>query len=140
MAALARTWPGGFANRMQEALAATDPPGSDPSEIGRAVAAIMRAPSGTRPFRTLIDLADDSAAVIFPVADRLSEHLLHLIGCPELMHPDRAAARAREPDASRREASTRPHRGPVRCRLRRLAIVAPEGRIPLRTGAVHGEV
>jgi NAD(P)-dependent dehydrogenase (short-subunit alcohol dehydrogenase family) len=80
-------WPEGFADRMQTALAATDPPDSDPSEIGRAVAAIVRAQAGRRPFRTVIDPADDGAKVSFPVVDRIREQFLHRIGFPELLSP-----------------------------------------------------
>ena len=80
-------WPTAFADRMQSALAATDPPDSDPSEIGRAVAAIVGAPVGKRPFRTVIDPADDGAKVSFPVVDRIREQFLHRIGFPDLLHP-----------------------------------------------------
>ena len=85
--AYTKAWPEGFADRMQKALAATDPPDSDPSEIGRAVAAIVQAPVGRRPFRTVIDPADDGAKVTFPVVDRIREQFLHRIGFPELLHP-----------------------------------------------------
>ena len=80
-------WPEDFSHRMQEALAATDPPDSDPSEIGRAVAAIVGTPTGTRPFRTVIDPADDGSKVSFPVVDRVREQFLHRTGFPELLHP-----------------------------------------------------
>ncbi len=79
-------WPAGFSDRMQKALAATDPADSDPSEIGRAVAAIVGAPAGKRPFRTVIDPADDGSSVTFPVVDRIREQFLHRIGFPELMY------------------------------------------------------
>ena len=85
--AYAKAWPEGFADRMQKALAATDPPESDPSEIGRAVAALVRTPKGKRPFRVVIDPADDGAQVSFPVVDRVREQFLHRIGFPELLHP-----------------------------------------------------
>lgn len=89
-----QAWPDGFADRMQKALAATDPPDSDPSEIGRSVAAIVTAPAGERPFRTVIDPADDGAKVTFPVVDRIREQFLHRIGFPELLH----SSPARSPD------------------------------------------
>ncbi len=85
--AYAAAWPDGFADRMQKALAATDPPDSDPSEIGRAVAAIVCAAPSRRPFRTVIDPADDGAKVSFPVVDRVREQFLHRIGFPELLQP-----------------------------------------------------
>ena len=72
---------------MQTALAATDPLDSDPSEIGRAVTAITRTPVGKRPFRTVIDPADDGARVTFPMVDRIREQFLHRIGFSELLHP-----------------------------------------------------
>ena len=80
-------WPQGLSDRMQKALAATDPPDSDPSEIGRTVAAIVTAPAGKRPFRTVIDPADDGAKVTFAVADRIREQFLHRLGFAELLHP-----------------------------------------------------
>ena len=80
-------WPEGFAKRMQKALAATDPPDSDPREIGRVVAAIAKAPYGQRPFRTVIDPADDGSMVAFPVVDRVRAQFLHRIGFPELLRP-----------------------------------------------------
>ena len=86
-AAYEKAWPDDFADRMQKALAATDPPDSDPSEIGRAVAAIVKAPPGQRPFRTVIDPADDGSKVTFPVVDRIREQFLHRIGFPELLNP-----------------------------------------------------
>ena len=82
-----QAWPDGFADRMQKALAAPGPPDSDPAELGRAVAAIVTAPVGKRPFRTVIDPADDGSKVTFPVVDRIREQFLHRIGFPELLHP-----------------------------------------------------
>ena len=80
-------WPAGFTDRMQQALAATNPREADPTEIGRAVAAIVQQPLGQRPFRTVIDPADDGASVSFPVVDRVRAQFLHRIGFPELLHP-----------------------------------------------------
>ncbi len=80
-------WPAGFAKRMQDALAATDPEDSDPGEIGRAVVSIVDTPVGKRPFRTVIDPADDGSAVSFPVVDRVRAQFLHRIGFPDLLHP-----------------------------------------------------
>ena len=80
-------WPAGFVERMQRALAATNPPEADPTEIGRTVAAVVQRPPGRRPFRTVIDPADDGAGVSFPVVVRVREQFLSRIGFPELLHP-----------------------------------------------------
>jgi NAD(P)-dependent dehydrogenase (short-subunit alcohol dehydrogenase family) len=81
-----RGLPAGFSERMQAALAATDPPDSDPNEIGRAVVAIVQAPKGKRPFRTVIDPASDGAVVSFAVIDRVRAEFLHRIGFSNLLH------------------------------------------------------
>lgn len=80
-------WPRDFSGRMLKALAATDPADSDPTEIGRAVARIATMPHGTRPFRMVIDPANDGSAVSFPVVDRIREQFLDRIGFPELRYP-----------------------------------------------------
>lgn len=83
----ARAWPPGFSDALQKALAATDPPGSAPGEVGRTVAAIVGTPKGERSSRTVIDPADDGSAVSFAVIDRLRGQFLHRIGFAELLHP-----------------------------------------------------
>ncbi|WP_156677728.1 SDR family oxidoreductase [Sphingomonas profundi] len=80
-------WPDDFAQRIQTSLAATDPEDSDPGEIGRAVVQIVGMPAGKRPFRTVIDPANDGSAVTMPVVDRVREQFLHRIGFAELLHP-----------------------------------------------------
>ncbi len=86
-AAYAQGWPEGFAKDMQRALAATDPPDSDPGEIGRRVVKIVKAPPGTRPFRSVIDPASDGSAVTFPIVDRIREQFLDRIGFGGLRRP-----------------------------------------------------
>ena len=80
-------WPAGFADRMQQALAGTNPSEADPTEIGRAVVEIVQRPRGQRPFRTVIDPADDGAGVSFPVIDRIRAQFLHRLGFSELLRP-----------------------------------------------------
>ena len=87
----ARRWPGGFADRMKEALAGTVPDDADPEEVARAVAAIVDAPYGQRPFRTVIDPASDGASVSYAVIDRVREQFLDRIGFADLRHPANTA-------------------------------------------------
>ena len=82
-----RAYPQGFADRMQEALAATVPDWADPADVGRAVVAIVSAPDGTRPLRVHIDPASDGAEVSFAVIDRVREQFLARIGHSDLLHP-----------------------------------------------------
>ncbi len=83
----ARSWPDRFADRMKEALAATVPDDADPAEVARAVAAVVAAPRGRRPFRVVVDPADDGASVSFAVIDRVREQFLGRIGFAGLLHP-----------------------------------------------------
>lgn len=80
-------YPDRFAERIQDALAATVPDDADPGAVGRAVVDIVAAPPGKRPLRTYVDPTDDGAAVTFRVMDRVREQFLHRIDFPELLHP-----------------------------------------------------
>ena len=80
-------WPDGFADRMKDALAGTVPDDADPAEVARAVAAIVDAPHGQRPFRVVVDPASDGAAVSYAVIDRVREQFLDRIGFAHLRHP-----------------------------------------------------
>ena len=83
----ARSWPDGFADRMKGALAGTVPEDADPADVARAVAAIVGAPYGRRPFRVVVDPASDGASVSYAVIDRVREQFLDRIGFADLRHP-----------------------------------------------------
>ncbi len=86
-------WPDGFANRMKDALAGTVPDDADPAQVARAVAGIVDAPYGKRPFRVVVDPASDGAAVSYAVIDRVREQFLDRIGFTDLRHPAEKANR-----------------------------------------------
>jgi len=88
-AAYASAWPERFADRIQDALAATVPDDADPAAVGRAVVDIVAAAPGKRPLRVHVDPASDGAAVSFAVMDRIREQFLQRIGFSELLHPVR---------------------------------------------------
>ncbi len=79
--------PAGFSKRLMDALGKAVPDDADPSAVARAVAAIVDAPFGTRPFRVFVDPSDDGAAISLPVADRVRSQFLHRIGFADLLHP-----------------------------------------------------
>lgn len=84
--------PDNFADAMREALSATVPEDAEPKTVADAVVDIVNAPFGERPFRVVIDPADDGSAVSFPVIDRVREEFLHRIGFADLLHPRRSLA------------------------------------------------
>ncbi len=90
--AYTRGWPDGFTDRVKEALAATVPDDADPAEVARAVSAIVAAPRGRRPFRVVVDPANDGAAVSYAVMDRIREQFLDRIGLGALRDPSGAGA------------------------------------------------
>lgn len=81
------SYPSRFAARMKDALAATVPDDADPATVATAVAEIVNMPFGKRPFRVVIDPANDGAVVSYAVIDRIREEFLHRIGFADLLRP-----------------------------------------------------
>ena len=79
--------PDDFADAMRRALSATVPDDAEPESVAEAVVKIVDAPFGKRPFRVVVDPADDGSAVVFPVIDRLREEFLRRIGFADLLRP-----------------------------------------------------
>jgi NAD(P)-dependent dehydrogenase (short-subunit alcohol dehydrogenase family) len=75
-----RSWPTGLADHIRDALAGTVPENAEPADVARAVADIVNAPYGQRPFRVIVDPASDGAAVSFAVIDRVREQFLDRLG------------------------------------------------------------
>jgi len=79
--------PAGFADGMLAALARTVPEDAEPDLVADAVVAVVNAPFGKRPFRMVIDPANDGSAVSYAVIDRVRAEFLHRIGFAQLMQP-----------------------------------------------------
>lgn len=60
---------------------------ADVTEVAHAIVRVVDAPKGTRPFRVHVDPADDGAAVVNAVADRVRAEFLRRIGLADLLHP-----------------------------------------------------
>lgn len=75
----------GYAERIQAAFAEIVPEDADPAAVARAVVAIVDAPAGQRPFRTVVDPTHDGAEVGFAVTDRLRAEMLNRTGLGELL-------------------------------------------------------
>jgi NAD(P)-dependent dehydrogenase (short-subunit alcohol dehydrogenase family) len=81
----------GFGAQIQEAFARIVPDDADPAAVATAIAAVVDAPFGERPFRVHIDPADDGASVSFAVIDRVRNEMLHRVGFSDLLKPRVAA-------------------------------------------------
>lgn len=75
----------GFEDRMGRGMAVLDPPDMDAADVGRAIAAVVAAPRGRRPFRTHVGTGADGAHAVNPVADRVREDFLHRAGLGDLL-------------------------------------------------------
>ena len=69
------------------------PADADVGDVAAAIVDVVEMPQGRRPFRVHIDPADDGAAVVNAVADRIRNEFLARIGLRDLLHPQWAAQR-----------------------------------------------
>jgi NAD(P)-dependent dehydrogenase (short-subunit alcohol dehydrogenase family) len=74
-------------------LAELAPPDADVADVAAAIVHVVDMPHGTRPFRVHIDPADDGAAVVNGMADRIRIEFLTRIGLEDLLHPHTPALR-----------------------------------------------
>lgn len=75
----------GYADKVQAAFAAIVPEDADPELVAQAVVAIVAAPAGQRPFRTVVDPSHDGADIGFAVVDRLRAEMLNRTGLSALL-------------------------------------------------------
>ena len=83
-------WSGPYAGVDQQVLkglAALEPADADPTDIAAAIVDLVAMPHGRRPLRVHVDPADDGAAVVNGVADRVRAQLMERIGLADLLHP-----------------------------------------------------
>jgi NAD(P)-dependent dehydrogenase (short-subunit alcohol dehydrogenase family) len=77
----------GFAEKIQRAFGAFVPEDADVRSVAEAIARVVDAPFGKRPFRVHVDPSEDGAAVAFAVIDRVRSELLHRLGFSDLLKP-----------------------------------------------------
>jgi NAD(P)-dependent dehydrogenase (short-subunit alcohol dehydrogenase family) len=80
-------------DQVSQRLAEQAPADADVADVAAAIVTVVDMPHGTRPFRVHIDPADDGAAVVNAVADRIRVEFLTRIGLEDLLHPHARAAR-----------------------------------------------
>ncbi|NII73611.1 NAD(P)-dependent dehydrogenase (short-subunit alcohol dehydrogenase family) [Dyella sp. SG562] len=77
----------GFEEEILHGLAACEPADADVATVADAMVDIVNLPFGKRPFRVHVDPADDGAAVVAAVADRIRVDFLRRIGQEALLSP-----------------------------------------------------
>jgi NAD(P)-dependent dehydrogenase (short-subunit alcohol dehydrogenase family) len=79
-------------DQVSQRLAEQAPADADVADVARAIVDVVELPHGKRPFRVHVDPADDGAAVVNAVADRIRVEFLTRIGLDDLLHPRSAGA------------------------------------------------
>jgi NAD(P)-dependent dehydrogenase (short-subunit alcohol dehydrogenase family) len=74
-------------DQVGQRLAEQTPADADPADVAKAIVAVVDMAYGKRPLRVHIDPADDGAAVVNAVADRIRVEFLTRIGLEDLLHP-----------------------------------------------------
>lgn len=77
----------GLLDQVSQRLAELSPDDADPTDVARAITRVVGTPPGRRPFRVHIDPADDGAALVFAVGDRIRREFYERIGLPDLLPP-----------------------------------------------------
>jgi NAD(P)-dependent dehydrogenase (short-subunit alcohol dehydrogenase family) len=77
----------GFGDQVLKGFASIVPADADVSAVAEAIARVVDAPFGKRPFRVHIDPTQDGAEVVNGVMDRVRAELLRRIGLGDLLTP-----------------------------------------------------
>ncbi|MFD3444520.1 SDR family oxidoreductase [Microbacteriaceae bacterium 4G12] len=77
----------GLIDDVSARLAELAPDDADPEEVAVEIARIVGLPRGQRPFRVVIDPADDGAARVYELGDAVRRDFYHRIGMQELLSP-----------------------------------------------------
>jgi NAD(P)-dependent dehydrogenase (short-subunit alcohol dehydrogenase family) len=76
----------GVSDRALQGLAHLEPPDADAGAVADAIAKIVEAPFGKRPFRVHIDPSQDGAEIVNGVADRVRAEMFRRIGLEDLLN------------------------------------------------------
>jgi NAD(P)-dependent dehydrogenase (short-subunit alcohol dehydrogenase family) len=79
--------------QVSQRLAEQTPGDADAGDVAAAIVEVVDLPHGKRPFRVHIDPADDGAAVVNAVADRIRAEFLTRIGLEDVLRPSVPAGR-----------------------------------------------
>ena len=77
----------GLMDQVSRKLAEIMPPGADITTVADEIARVVDLPKGQRPFRVHIDPADDGAALVAEVGDRIRREFLRRIDLDDLLSP-----------------------------------------------------
>jgi NAD(P)-dependent dehydrogenase (short-subunit alcohol dehydrogenase family) len=82
----------GLLEDVAKKLAVLSPPDADVGEVANEIARIVDMKHGTRPYRVVIDPADDGSSCVSVVADRIRREFLTRVGLDDLLKPAATAS------------------------------------------------
>ncbi|TPL03604.1 SDR family oxidoreductase [Mesorhizobium sp. B2-4-14] len=77
----------GVADQALKGLAALEPADADASAVAIAIADVVNAPFGKRPYRVFVDPSQDGAEEVFRIGDRMRREMFRNIGLKDLLAP-----------------------------------------------------
>jgi len=77
----------GVAEQALQGLAALEPTNADAGAVATAIADLVAAPAGKRPYRVFVDPSQDGAEEVFRVGDRIRREMFRNIGLADLLTP-----------------------------------------------------
>ena len=77
----------GLMDQVSQRLGDIAPDDQDPGLVAEAITRVVGTPAGARPFRVHVDPADDGAALVFAVGDRIRREFYARIGLEDLLPP-----------------------------------------------------
>ncbi|KVL41525.1 oxidoreductase [Burkholderia territorii] len=77
----------GVADRALSGLAALEPADADAGAVATAIAGLVAAPAGKRPYRVFVDPSQDGAEEVFRIGDRIRREMFRNIGLADLLAP-----------------------------------------------------
>ena len=77
----------GLMEQVAQRLGELAPDDQDPGLVAQAIARVVDLPAGRRPLRVHVDPADDGAALVFAVGDRVRREFYARIGLEDLLAP-----------------------------------------------------
>ncbi len=78
---------GGMMDQIQERMTALEPADADPDGVAQAIARVVTAPKGERPFRVHYDPSHDGAEEVFDLGDRIRREFFARVGLDDLLAP-----------------------------------------------------
>jgi NAD(P)-dependent dehydrogenase (short-subunit alcohol dehydrogenase family) len=87
----------GLMDQVQERMTALEPPDADPEGVARAIASVVAAPKGRRPYRVHYDPLHDGAQEVFDLGDRIRAEFYERLGLTDLLPAALNQPRAERP-------------------------------------------